>query len=90
MAKERFQAYFSGTVQGVGFRFSAQRIAQDLKLGGWVKNLDDGRVEVVAEGPKPALENFLKQLQDYFKSYISNTEIDWQEAQGLNDFQIKF
>jgi acylphosphatase len=90
MAKERLQAYFTGSVQGVGFRFTAQHIARNLKINGWVKNLDDGRVEVVAEGTKESLEDFMKQLDSYFKSYISDTEIDWQEPEGLQGFLIKF
>lgn len=49
----------SGLVQGVSFRWHTRRIAQSLGLAGWVKNLFDGSVEVVAEGPEEALRELL-------------------------------
>ena len=51
---KRFHAYYSGSVQGVGFRFAAQRAASNFGLTGWVRNLGDGRVEVLCEGKEPA------------------------------------
>ena len=57
--KARLHAYISGRVQGVGFRFLAQHVARMLGLTGWVQNLYDGRVEVVAEGQRQQLEQFL-------------------------------
>ena len=50
MSRERRRIYYSGRVQGVGFRFSTQRLASGFAVAGSVKNLRDGRVEVVAEG----------------------------------------
>ena len=52
----------SGRVQGVGYRFFAQREAMRLKLTGYAENLDDGRVEVLAVGDAPALEEFERAL----------------------------
>ena len=49
---------FSGTVQGVGFRFFAQRVAARHQIRGYVKNLDDGRVETLAQGTEKAVEAF--------------------------------
>jgi acylphosphatase len=49
-----------GRVQGVGFRYAAYRRAQEFGLGGWVRNLDDGRVEAEFEGPREALEQMLE------------------------------
>ena len=46
----RWHIYFDGRVQGVGFRFTAQIFASQLQLTGWVRNLDDGRVEAEAQG----------------------------------------
>lgn len=51
----RVHLVVAGRVQGVGFRFACQRLAIQLGLGGWVKNLDDGSVEIVAEGEKDAV-----------------------------------
>lgn len=55
----RVHGHVGGRVQGVYFRASTQRTAQSLGLGGWVRNLPDGRVEFVAEGPREALDRLL-------------------------------
>lgn len=61
MSKERIHAHVSGKVQGVFFRANTRKFAKDLGLNGWVRNLKDGRVEVVAEGE----ENKLKKLTEF-------------------------
>jgi len=58
----RWHVYFSGGVQGVGFRFTAQHFAQELGLTGWVRNLTDGRVEMEAQGPAEQLQDHLARL----------------------------
>jgi acylphosphatase len=50
MGLERLRIFYSGRVQGVGFRATAHRLAQDRPVGGFVRNLDDGRVELLIEG----------------------------------------
>lgn len=55
--------YVSGTVQGVGFRFFAQRVSMRLGLSGYVKNLRDGRVEVYAIGSAPQLDALRRDLE---------------------------
>ena len=52
MDTTRRHAWFRGTVQGVGFRFTTRRLADRRRVGGFVRNLPDGRVEVVVEGPE--------------------------------------
>lgn len=54
--------YVSGMVQGVGYRFFATRLAERLGIAGWVKNLEDGRVEVYAIGPRDKLKDFRSKL----------------------------
>jgi acylphosphatase len=58
----RLTVWVRGHVQGVGFRWWARARALELGLDGWAANLDDGRVEVVAEGPREALERLLAEL----------------------------
>lgn len=60
---ERLTAYVHGLVQGVGFRWWTRSRALELGLTGYAKNLADGRVLVVAEGPRPALDALLAQLR---------------------------
>jgi acylphosphatase len=87
----RLHALFSGSVQGVGFRFTARRIAQSLDLAGWVKNCYDGRVELVAEGEREVLQQMLHHLQRSFEGYISNCETNWSDATGeFTSFSITF
>ncbi len=89
--KKRVHAYYTGYVQGVGFRFTAEDIAKGLSLTGWVKNLPDARVEVVCEGDESKIKEFLSRLENNMKRYISKSDIEWQEYQGeFEDFDIKF
>jgi acylphosphatase len=59
----RVHVFITGHVQGVGFRNFTQANAENLKLTGWVRNLSDGRVEAVVEGPPDAVAGLLKLLQ---------------------------
>lgn len=61
-AKVARRFFISGDVQGVGYRFFAQRAAARHQVVGYVKNLDDGRVEVLAEGPASSVEAFKHEL----------------------------
>jgi len=89
--KKQIQVYYSGRVQGVGFRFTAEDIACDLGVAGWVRNLGDGRVKLVAEAEEDILKEFLERINQYFSHYIQDVEIDWQPATGeFKDFGINF
>jgi acylphosphatase len=89
--QKRLHLIYSGRVQGVGFRYTILDIARQQKIGGWVKNLDAGRVEVVAEASEVALNNFLQCINQQFSGYIKNLDIAWLPANGeLNIFEIKF
>jgi acylphosphatase len=88
---KRLHAYYFGSVQGVGFRYTAERVATSLHLTGWVKNLRGGRVEIVCEGRDPSLKEFLRKIESVFNTYISDKEIEWSDATGEFDyFDIKF
>ena len=91
MPDKRTHIYYEGMVQGVGFRFSAQARASALGLTGWVKNLDDGRVEVLCEGPEPDIKTFLEKMTSAFGEYIRHTDIKWEDAAGeCEGFDIRF
>lgn len=76
----RAHIFFSGNVQGVGFRYTCSSYAQQLQLTGWVKNLPDGRVEAVTEGPREKIEELLLRLKGQFGSFIRDQHIEWLEA----------
>lgn len=83
--------YFEGRVQGVGFRFTALHLANRYGIKGWVMNLSDGRVELVAEGERQALDDFLNSLRSELKPYITNVRIKEIPVSGdYKDFQIRF
>ncbi len=89
--KKRLHLYFSGRVQGVGFRFTALELARHNCLKGWVKNLSDGRVEVLAEGEEEDLNSFLKSLKEEFKLHLADIEpAEFTSIGEFNNFQIKF
>ena len=58
MKRTRLHVYYQGRVQGVGFRWIVREVATGFDVTGWVRNLSDGRVELVAEGKRPELEAF--------------------------------
>ncbi len=91
MPNVQAQAVFKGRVQGVGFRFTVERIAIKMGVKGWVKNLDNGDVEVVAEAEEKILDDFLNLIKTQFQRYIRDEEVTFSEAAGrFRDFVIRF
>lgn len=89
--KKQLHIFYTGRVQGVGFRFTAIDIAKDIGVTGWVKNLRDGRVELLAEAEEEKLKNFLSRINNFFARYIQDTDINWLAAAGeFKDFIIEF
>lgn len=83
--------FYSGRVQGVGFRFTVQQYALDLGLTGWVRNLPDGRVEVLLEGDNGTIEQLMNSIERYFGSSIKNKQVAFEKSQGrFKDFQVAF
>lgn len=78
----RLHVYFSGNVQGVGFRYTARTVARQFAVTGWVRNATDSRVELVAEGAVEELERFLAALGDEMSGYIRDVERAWEPPTG--------
>jgi len=87
---ERLHAIVRGDVQGVGFRYFVQRKAQQLGLRGWVRNNDDGTVELVAEGGRGELEQLKRALEEGPRlARVDWVETRWSEAAGgLDRFDL--
>ena len=83
----RLTAWVRGQVQGVGMRWWIRSRALELGLSGWARNLDDGRVEVVAEGPRPAAETLLGALRGAgTPGRVSGVTERWSDAADLSGF----
>ncbi len=87
-----FHAVAEGEVQGVGFRYSAAREARSLGITGWVRNAEDGTVEVWAEGGEEELDAFLEWLRTGPSSArVSGLRLTWETPRGIySSFGIAF
>ena len=87
---ERLHAVVHGDVQGVGFRYFVQRKAQELGLRGWVRNNDDGTVELVAEGSREALEELRRVVEEGPRmARVDRVDAQWSAATGtLRSFEL--
>ena len=90
--ESRAHILYTGRVQGVGFRYTAERIAQELGLTGWVKNLPDGSVEVVCEGDRANAQDFVEKIQQsVLGRYIKKVDVNWDKPTGeFQDFRVEF
>ena len=87
---QRREIYYSGRVQGVGFRYTTQQVASDFDLTGFVKNLSDGRVYLVAEAEPAELRRFLSEIDRRLGRYISDRKIAELAASGeFSNFSIR-
>lgn len=88
--KQRLTIHFEGRVQGVGFRQGTREVATGYEVAGTVKNLPDGRVELVAEGAEDELRAFLDGIADsHLGGLIQRREEQWAPpVGGLKGFQI--
>ncbi len=88
----RLTARFEGHVQGVGFRYTAVGLAENLGITGYVMNLMNGDVELVAEGPDADLRALLQKIQSsHLGRYILRLDQQWTPARGgLDGFGVRF
>jgi acylphosphatase len=75
------QVWYAGRVQGVGFRYTAKSVASGFEVTGTVRNLPDGRVELVAEGAQDELEAFRQAVREAgLEHFIRKEDVSWGEA----------
>ncbi len=88
--RKRMQVLYSGQVQGVGFRYNVKSVATGFDVTGWVRNLPDGGVELIAEGSKGELETFRQAIRESgLDHFIRQEEVSWQEANSeFRGFEI--
>ena len=83
--------HFTGSVQGVGFRFTARGIAQRYAVTGYVANLSDGSVEVVVSGDRKEVLAYLDTLRKAMGDYIADEAGQWTEpTQQFETFDVRF
>ena len=84
------EVFYSGSVQGVGFRYTAKSVAAGFEIAGIVRNLSDGRVELIAEGSRNELEQFRAAIKDAgLKHFIRDEAVAWSQAQNsFKGFEI--
>ena len=90
--KKRVHVFYTGRVQGVGFRLTAEETAQQFGVVGWVKNLRDGRVELIGEAEETTLSGFLDAVRaGPMKNFIQQIEICWSGASdAFDEFEIRY
>jgi acylphosphatase len=90
MERSRMQILYSGRVQGVGFRYTVKSLAAGFEVTGTVRNLADGRVELVAEGARAELGAFQRAVQDSeVGPFVKDERVTWEPAAGgFRGFEI--
>ena len=90
MNRMRMMVLYAGRVQGVGFRYTTRTVAAGFDVCGTVRNLPDGRVELIAEGERAELEAFREAIRDEgLAANIRDEAVTWSEAQGgFRGFEI--
>ena len=87
---ERREVYYTGHVQGVGFRYTAQGVARQFPVTGSVRNLPDGRVELIVEGESAELDAFLQAVANRMQGYIHRAQVATLAASGeFDDFTVR-
>ena len=89
--RRQAHVYYSGRVQGVGFRFTASGIAGPHKICGFVRNLHDGRVELAMEGEEDEVRACLEEVSRAMDGYIRDEDVAWVEYSGdFKGFSVRY
>jgi acylphosphatase len=90
MPSHRRQCYFSGRVQGVGFRYTVKNIVLQHNINGYVRNLPDGRVELVMEGSDTEMDQVVDAVNSRMTGFIQKVDLSTAPATGeFEYFQIR-
>ena len=88
--RTRAHVFVSGQVQGVFYRNSTQEAAREREVDGWVRNLEDGRVEAVFEGPEAAVEAMVEWCHEGSpRAAVSDVEVEYGPPEGCSDFSVR-
>lgn len=88
--RSRAHVFVSGRVQGVFFRATTRDVAREQGVDGWVRNLDDGRVEAVFEGPAEAVEGMVEFCHEGSDAAdVEDVEVTYEEPEGLDGFLVR-
>ena len=91
MERVRAHVFVRGLVQGVNFRWYTTEQARRVGIGGWVRNLPDGRVEVVLEGIEPDVTSVVDWLRHGPPhARVADVDVEWEEPEGLFEFDLEF
>jgi len=86
----RYRVLISGRVQGVFFRDSCRRLAEQHDVAGWVRNLPDGRVEAVFEAPKWVVESMLEWMRTGPRgAAVSSVDVSWEDPGTEQGFRVR-
>ncbi|WP_181684570.1 acylphosphatase [Halorhabdus salina] len=88
--RRRAHVFVSGRVQGVFFRATTEQTAREQGVDGWVKNLTDGRVEAVFEGPEAAVDAMIEFCHEGSpQARVENVDVEYESPSGLDSFEIR-
>ncbi|WP_226010164.1 acylphosphatase [Halomicrobium salinisoli] len=91
MSETRAHVFVSGKVQGVFFRATTRERAEETGVDGWVRNLDDGRVEAVFEGPEGDVEEMIEFCHEGSpQARVDDVEAEYGDLEGIDGFEVRW
>lgn len=89
--RERAHVFISGRVQGVFYRANTKEMAAEMEVDGWVKNLNDGRVEAVFEGRRKNIEKIIDWCwEGSSQANVEDIDVSWEDPRDIEGFEIKY
>ncbi|EMA68131.1 acylphosphatase [Halorubrum aidingense JCM 13560] len=87
----RAHVFVSGRVQGVYYRATTRDTAREKGVDGWVRNLDDGRVEAVFEGPEATVREMVDWCETGSRAAeVDAVDVEYEESEGLDGFEVRW